>query len=261
MSDSESDHSSDFEGKQFHRTLNDTNTKFTLRKLEQRIEKQEKEGGRTLEDTPEKIIRTRKPKNSASKFSDSGIIYIDRLAPHLHPASVRHLFEHHGTVKNLYLRSKKSLKGSRKKTSGKFVDGWVEIDGKAECERIYHLLNNKQIKRGNRIKSKADTSVWHLKILKNVSWKDLQETIAHEYRQKVERKRLALNEAVDEHSHLLKLFTSHKRRGLIKENNEEGSEKGSEGEETTEFQVEQLPFKIQKTSNEPLPQSFINKLF
>ena len=117
-----------------------------------------------------------------------GIVYLSRLPPNMKPQKVRHLLEQYGDIGRVYLaaedksvrRSRKQATkdGSKKNSSKRYTEGWVEFEDKTEAKLAAQLLNGQPM--GGKKRSSTYYDLWCIKYLPKFSWDHLTEELNHQ---------------------------------------------------------------------------------
>ncbi|KAK9795207.1 hypothetical protein WJX73_010342 [Symbiochloris irregularis] len=157
--------------------------------LEERGAEGEGAGARQLRSSE---LSARRLKKLQDAHRQRGVIYINRIPPHMKPHKVRHLLSKYGKLGRIYLAPEDKAARSRRKKSGKdtgknFSEGWVEFEDKREAKQVALMLNSNPI--GGKRRSAHHDDLWCLKYLPKFKWDHLTEEMA--YQNAVREQRLA----------------------------------------------------------------------
>ncbi|CAM9773911.1 unnamed protein product, partial [Chrysoparadoxa australica] len=131
-----------------------------------------------------------------AKLAKRGVVYLSRVPPHMKPAKLRHLLEHHGQIERIYLAEDERAARKNKKSSGKgklWAEGWVEFADKRIAKAVAESLNNTPIGGSKRDYYRED--IWNLKYLKHFKWEHLTEKVAYERRVREQKLRMETMQA------------------------------------------------------------------
>jgi len=121
-------------------------------------------------------IVTDNEKKRVKKKRDAGVLYLSTIPPFMTVKKIREIFSRYGDVDRVFLQPEK--KGSLKKPSKHFTEGWVEFKDKRVAKNVAALLNNKLI--GGKRRSRFHDCIWSIKYLHRFKWVHLNERLAYE---------------------------------------------------------------------------------
>ncbi|KAL0220828.1 hypothetical protein RCL1_000682 [Eukaryota sp. TZLM3-RCL] len=107
-------------------------------------------------------------------LSNTGVVYLPTLSPHITPDIARRLLSPFGEIDRIFFRP---MPSDKKKKSGKlrYIDGWIEFKNKKVARAVAEMLNGKQIGGDSSTKNPYYHDFWTIRYLPKFKWTHLTE--------------------------------------------------------------------------------------